>query len=266
MSPTLCRRHPAGRLGRVFDLPRSARLVSWFNGWSSGTAAPDDLPDLVMAGDAAHSVLGLGEHPQTLMSAAARLRRLGTRTATLSLPVPGDLLGLAGPTELNMAALDAGEAAIFSGAGVALVPEVVGAGVFWNAHPSNPAGVVPDIRQAERRLRETLLEVAERLTALDVAKWRPEIVGALSVLRDEHETPLPTGHPVHATRLAALALRCQRIVELASANGSAAVTAFELTHREGELSELSRACRQALVAACSCTTSLDDAAPRWERR
>ena len=246
----------------MFDLPRSARLVSWYNAWLAGTAAPDDLPELVLAADAAHTVLGLDETPDTLITAAARLRRLGASSATLALPVPGDLLGLTGPPGLNLAAVDVGEAAVFPGAGLALVPEVVGAGVFWHAHASNRTTYVPDVRDAERRLRETLLSAAERLTALDVATWRPEIAGALSVLRDEHEAPLPAGYPVRAIRLAALALRCQGIVDLAVANGSAAVSGSQLNRRDEALSDLSTAARQAVVAACSRVPGLDDVQAR----
>lgn len=246
----------------MFDLPRSARLVSWFNAWLGGVATPDDLPDLVLATDTSHSVVGLDAEPHSLMTAAARLRRMGASSATLALPVPGSLLGLAGPPALNMAAVEAGEAALFPGSGLALVPEVVGAGVFWHAHPSNPAREVPDVREADRWLRETLIAVAQRLTDLDVATWRPEIAGALSVLRDEHEAPLPAGYPVRATRLAALALRCQAIVELAHSTGSTAATSFEMTSRESALGELSSAARTALVAACSSHPTLDDARAR----
>jgi hypothetical protein len=246
----------------VFDLPRSARLVSWYNAWLSGAATPDDLPDLVLASDTAHSVVGLDADSHSLMTAAARLRRLGASAATLALPVPGNLLGLAGPPALNMAAVEVGEAALFPGSGLALVPEAVGAGVFWHAHPSHPVREVPDVRDAERWLRETLIAVAQRLTDLDVATWRPEIAGALSVLRDEHEAPLPTGYPVRATRLAALALRCQAIVRLAHSTGSAAVTSFELTCRDSALDDLSAAARTALVAACSSHPTLDDARAR----
>jgi hypothetical protein len=246
----------------VFDLPRSARLVSWFNAWLTGSATPDDLPDLVLGGDAAHTVVGLSAEPEGLMTAAARIRRLGAGSASLTLPVPGDLLGLAGPPELNMSAVDAGEAALFPDAGLALVPEAVGAGVFWSCLPCNPVRSLPDVRHAERTLRETLLQVGERLMALDVATWRPELADALSVLRDEHEAPLPSGYPPRATRLAALALRCEAIVDLAHRNGSTALTSHELTSRDGALDDLARASREALVAACSHLPSLDDARSR----
>jgi len=246
----------------VFDLPRSARLVSWFNAWLCGDANPDDLPDLVLCGDAAHSVVGLSEHSDPLMPALARLRRLGADAAALSLPVPGDLLGLAGPVALNMAAVDAGEAALFPGAGLALVPQVLGAGVFWHAHECHRALSVPDVRDSERHLRETLILAADRLTALDLATWRPQIADALSVLRDQHAAPLPTGYSPAAMRLAALALRCRQIVALALADGAAGVTARDLARRDAALVDLDRAARHALVAACSQLPRHDDARAR----
>jgi hypothetical protein len=246
----------------VFDLPRSARLVSWFNAWLAGTTTPDDLSELVLGTDTAATVHGLEDEPATLMAAAGRLRRLGASTATLALPVPGDLVGLTGPPALNLAAVDAGEAAVFPGAGIALVPQVVGAGVFWRAHDSNRVAYVPDVRDAERTLRETLIAAAEQLTALDVATWRPEIASALSVLRDEDDAPLPAGYPVRSVRLAGLALRCQGIVELAHEVGSAAVSASQLARRDTTLDELARASRHALVAACSEPPRLADVRAR----
>jgi len=238
------------KVEHVHPLPRSGRLVSWFNAWTVGEATPDDLPALVVGDDAAHDVLGLTDGPESLLLAAGRLRR-GGGSATLTLPLPGDLWGLAGPPELNMAALEAGEAALFPHADVALVPEVVGAGVFWHALPCTRAVPVVDPGEAERALREALLRSAERMVALDIATWRPEIADALSSLWEEQDAPLPPAYSQRASRMAALALRCRTIVDLAWRNGSAAVTSHEELGRVEALGELDRACRHALVAACS---------------
>jgi hypothetical protein len=235
----------------VDALPRSGRLVCWFNAWTVGEATPDDLPELVLGGDAAHDVVGLTDTPQPLLLAAGRLR-LGGGGASLSLPAAGDPVGLTGPPELTMAAMEAGEAALFPYAGVALVPEVVGAGVFWQALACAPAaGAAVGVRAAERGLREALLGCAERLLALDVATWRPEISDALSGIREKRDAPLPRGYSPHASQLAALALRCHTIVDLAHQNGSATVTSREEVARAQALGALDRAARHALVAACS---------------
>ncbi len=232
-------------------LPRAARLVCFYNAWRAGSLAADDLPDVVVAGDAAHDVLGIDEAPTGLLATVGRLRRLGADAARLALPVPGDPLGLAGPPALNEAAVEAGEAALFPGAGLALVPQAVGAGVFWHVHPCVRHVGCLDERTAERLLRETLLTVSERLSDLDVATWRPEVADALSMLRSEHDVPLPAGYSPRAGRLAALALRCQTIVALAHGSSPGAVGAAEADSRAQALAELSSAARQALVAACS---------------
>jgi hypothetical protein len=128
--------------------------------------------------------------------------------------VPGSLLGLAGPPALNMAAVEAGEAALFPGSGLALVPEVVGAGVFWQAPTQPPVAGVPDVREADRWLRETY-RVAQALTDLDVrlaAGDRRCAVGASRRARG----PLPAGFPC-APRAGRPALRCQAIVGCARA-------------------------------------------------
>ncbi len=231
-------------------LPRSGRLVCWFNAWTVGEATPDDLPELVLGEDAAHDVVGLTDAPQPLLLAAGRLR-LGGGSALLSLPAAGDPVGLPGPPELTTAAMEAGEAALFPHAGVALVPGVVGAGVFWQALPCAPAVASVGVRAAARMLREALLVCAERLMALDVATWRPEISDTLSGLRGEQDPPLPAGYSAHASHLAVLALRCHTIVDLAHRNGSAAVTGREEVARANALGALERAARHALVAACS---------------
>lgn len=238
-------------------LPRSGRLVSWFNAWTVGAATPDDLAELVLCDDTAHDVLGLSDVPEPLLLAAGRLRRSGADGASLTLPVPGDPVGLAGPTELNLAALEAGEAALFPHAGLALVPEVVGAGVFWQALPCARAVRATDTGEAERTMREALLSTAESLVALDVATWRPEVADALAGLREEQDAPLPPAYSPRASRLAALALRCRGIVELAHANGSAAITTREERERARSLGVLDRASRHALVAACSQTPRRD---------
>ena len=66
------------------------------------------------------------------------LRASGT-VAGLALPVAGDLLGLRGPADFNLAALEAGEAVVLSGTGLGLVPELDARTVLWRVCPAEQA-------------------------------------------------------------------------------------------------------------------------------
>lgn len=232
-------------------LPRSARFACWFNAWTSGAVALDEAPAEVVGADAAHDVIGLGEHPLPLLLAFGELRRRGGRLASVALPAPGDMVGLGGPAPFNLDALDAGEAVVVWGAGVGLVPAVVGGGVFWTCAPAEPPRALPDLADSERQLREALLRVGDRLVALDVARWRPEVADALSTVRGVAEVPLPPGHSSRAARVTALARRCRAIAELALGDDGAAVSLTQSRARRDALVELDSSARQALAAACS---------------
>lgn len=245
------RSSPARTLTDVDDLPRSARLACWFNAWTSGAVALDEAPAAVVGNDAAHDVTGLDERPLPLLLAFGELRRRGGRLASVALPVPGDLVGLGGPAPFNVDALEAGEAVVVWGAGVGLVPQAVGRGVFWTCTPAEPPRALLDLADAERSLREALLRVGERLVELDVARWRPEVSGALSTVRGAAEVPLPPGHCGRAARVTALARRCRAIAELAMDDDGGSVSLFQSRARHAALVELDSAARQALAAACS---------------
>ena len=240
----------APTLATVIRLPRAARLTCWFTSWAYGRCSLDDARDGAVADDAAHDVLGLDDQPVPLVLALGQLRRRGAERATLALPVPGDLVGLGGPPTFNTSALDAGEAVVLPGAGLGLVPSVVGAGVTWRASAADD-GAVADLGTAEVHLRDTLRETTTRLVDLDVARWRPEAATELLGLRRSHGEPLAPGHPARAQRLAALALRCRAIVDLAQGDEGGSVSSYEVGQRLDALRQLERSARHALVAACS---------------
>lgn len=220
------------------ELPRSARLVCWFNAWCGAAVAPDDLIGAVTGEDAAHSVRGVEDGSALpLLLAVGALRRAGATAATLALPAPGDPVGVAGPRGFSEAAVEAGEAAVFSGAGIGLVPSVVGSGVCWQAYPASSATTVPGVADAERSLREALV-VAARSPA--EPRWGPQVADAIAALRSSRPPTLPRSYSARADRLAALAMRCVSIVELADRAAPALV-------------DLERAARHALVAAGSET-------------
>jgi len=235
----------------VTALPRSALLACWFSAWTRGSCSLDDARDAVVAGDAAHDVLGLDVQPVPLVIALGRLRALGAGRATLALPVPGDPVGLAGPPAFNEIALDAGEAVLLPGAGLGLVPTVVGAGVTWAVEPATAVRTVPDVAEADQSLRELLLESSARLADLDVAHWRPEATAGLQALRAVADAPPLPGLPPRTQRLAVLAVRCAEIAELGLEDDGGAISAFEAAERRDALLRLARGARHALVAACS---------------
>ncbi len=233
------------------EVPRAARLACWYSAWAAGTCSLDDARDATVAGDAAHDVLGLDGEPVPVVLAFGMLRGRGADTATLALPAPGDPAGLGGPPDFNTDALEAGEAVLLPGAGLGLLPTVVGAGVTWQARPAATPPHPSELPDAELLLRETLLECSARLVDLDVARWRPEAAEGLSALRAARTDPLAPGFDPRAQRVAALALRCLSLSELALDDDGGAVSAYEASERRDALALLARTARHALVAACS---------------
>ncbi len=234
-------------------LPDSARLALWFTAWVDGHASLDEARDAIVDDDTAHHVIGLPdrEEPVPLILALGLLRTEGGRSATLALPVPGDPLGLAGPADFNADVLEAGEGVVVGGAGLGLVPHPVGAAVQWTCHPAHAVLQVPDPGEADSGLRQALLGASDRLAALDVARWRPEVADALMDLRRQVDLVFPDPMTSRAVRLAALATRCRTIVELALEDDGGSVTAREADARRDALQPLDHAARRGLVAACA---------------
>jgi hypothetical protein len=240
--------------GTVPDLPRAVRFVTWFNAWQQGATSLDDAHDAIRAGDAAHHVTGLDADgaPISLILALGRLAKQGAGSALLALPAPGDPLGLGGPAVFNGEAIDAGEAVLLPGAGWGLIPTAAGRGVVWHAHDARAPREHPDLAEADRVLRTSLLESARELADLDVASWKPAAADALLSVRSpsrlDHWAP---GYPATALAVAATALRCRSIVDLALDDDGGALTAEQAARRRNALVPLDRAARRGLVAACS---------------
>jgi hypothetical protein len=233
-------------------LPASARLAWWGTSWLRGHVVTDLLIDAVLDGDATHAVAGLAgaEGTDTLVAALARLRAAGATGFGAALPVDGDPVGLGGPGPFNAAVLAAGEGVVVSGAGVGLVPHRVGAATTWTAHRADRRQL-PDVGEADRALRAALLESADALARLDVARWRPEVADRLMNLRHLRAPAAPDGVPPRCVELAARGLQALEVVELALEDDGGALTAAEIENRRAALVPLGRAGRRALVAACS---------------
>ena len=226
----------------------SARLAWWGTAWLRGQVGPDDLVDGVLAGDVTHVVLG-GEGDR-LVSALAALRSGGATAFGAAFPAEGDPIGLGGPLPFNDAALESGEAVVAVGVDAGLVPTRVGPTVEWRVMPARRRQL-PDVGEADRELRSVLLDSAERLAALDVARWRPEVADQLMNLRHRASPSAPPGTPPRCVELAARGLQALGIAELALADDGGALSVHEVEVRRGALAPLARAGRRALVAACS---------------
>lgn len=234
-------------------LPDSARMALWFSAWCDGRVSLDAARDSIVGSDAAHDVVGLPGHRDSvpLILALGLLRAERADGAGLALPEPGDPLGLGGPPAFNAEALEAGEAVVLRGVDLGLVPVRAGAGVVWRCLEANARRQVPDLAEADTELRAALPRAADELAALDVARWRPAVADELMALRRPQELPVPEGTDPRAQRMLALAVRCRAIVDLALVDDGGAVTAAEADRRRQALVPLDRAARRTLVAACS---------------
>lgn len=229
------------------DLPLSARLAWWLTAWLRGHEVTDHVLDAITDGDLGHVVDGL-PGGTTLLDLLLEARRSGAAGAGLALPVEGDPLGLGGPRALNDAALDAGEAVVIGS--WAVVPEVVGEVAHWRVRQAEPRQL-PDVGEADRALRSTLIDAAGLLAELDVARWRPEAADELMNLRHRPVLAAPAGTPPRCVELAARGLQGWAIAEVALADDGGSVSAHEIAARRAALQPLERASRRALVAACS---------------
>lgn len=234
------------------SLPDAARLAWWGTAWLRGHVVTDLLLDAVTGDDAVHEVRDPadGGTPTSLLDVLLDVRNGGGDSLGLALPTEGDLVGLGGPSALNLDAVEVGEAAVCGPAGIALVPHRVGRAVLWRRHVAARRQVA-DVGEADRGLRAALLDSAAALAALDVARWRPDVADELMDLRRTAVLDAPDGTPARCVELAARGLRCEAIVDLALADEGGAVTALEMAARRDALRPLDRAARRAVVAACS---------------
>ncbi|MFB9312145.1 hypothetical protein ACFFRI_03720, partial [Nocardioides plantarum] len=126
----------------------------------------------------------------------------------------------------------------------------VGPTVEWTLLPARRRQL-PDVGEADRDLRRVLLEAADRLAALEVARWRPEVADQMMNLRHRPPVTAPPGVPDRCVDLAARGLQALSIAELALEDDGGALSVSEIEARRSALAPLARAGRHALVAACS---------------
>lgn len=236
------------------DLPDSARLALWLDAWVRGATASDDLLDALGADDTVHTVADATTSPAgdtvPLALALGRLRR-GTTGVGIALPVAGDPAGLAGPRTFADAALEAEQAVVLLGSGIGLVPDRSGDVVTWTAYDAHLPRPVPMLRDAARALRVALVEAAQALADLQVARWRPEIADELTDLRRPRADLAVPGTAPEVAPVIAQALLSRRVIDLALDDEGGAVDLGTIERRRALLGDLDHAARHALVAACS---------------
>ena len=130
------------------------------------------------------------------------------------------------------------------------MPERVGAAVTWRPFAAERRQL-PDIGEADRALRTALLESADTLARLEVARWRPEVADRLMNLRHRPRVVTPPGVPERCGDLAVRGLQAVEIADLALEDDGGALTAHEADARRAAIAPLGRAGRRALVAAAS---------------
>lgn len=248
--------------------PRSALLAAWGNAWLAGEAGLPELVARVSAMDDHHAVTGLWVDDLPLEQAVARLRADGVTRLRVVLPAPGDILGLPGPGPFTTAAVLASEGVLAlrpDGTGTGLVPTITAHGsdydgtvttVRWSAYDVQVAGPDPGpyLHDAEHDLRRGVVECAQALRALDVARWRPEVATALSDLRSEarrgiDEDELPGSYPLRARQVLVQARQLAGVLALATEDAGGAVDTREAVARAEALRELGRLVRRARIAA-----------------
>jgi hypothetical protein len=222
----------------------SVRLARHLNG-------PAGDPGAVVGPDVAHHVVdpddvaGLDPLLATDLETALPVLRARERDGwVLVLPNPGRLGGLRGPVAFNQAALGAGSAVIGAGAGLALVPQLVGPAVQWRLHRAHPPGSAPTSYEAERVLGEAILKAGRELAELDVA------AGPTPVGLDADLGPAP-GYPPRRRLAADRAARLLIACDLALDNDGRSLSSHEVDRRRGLLDLVRQAARDALVAAVS---------------
>jgi hypothetical protein len=195
-------------------------------------------------------LLGLaGLNADTLADALPRLLLLEPELWVLTLPVPGSLSGLRGPKELNLAALEQGEAVVSVSSGMALVPYKVGPAVQWRVYAADRPLLPPSPYDAERELSETILSAAATLQQLDVAGGNRPADPALR---------LPTAYPNRQRLAADRAARLLVACEAALADDGASLSSYELEVRGRELRVVRDAARASLCASVTWRRTPED--------
>ncbi|MGP9536965.1 hypothetical protein ACT3SP_03090 [Brachybacterium sp. AOP43-C2-M15] len=239
-------------------LPRAAVLMLWTSAYLHGDMGPDDAAQMSF-GVGRSGPSGQGEDLYAWMTG---LRRLPLAQLRLVLPVPGRLAGLVGPPSVIGPALEAEQAVVVTGAGIAdhtLVPVITPvehegrpvSAVTWLRESAPVGAQVPppaSSGSAREELLHALRRAAEGSVELDLVPDEPIEPARIP------PTWISTALPRHVDRAAAhlLVLAARTLLltrtEIDGGHGHTIHLAEALTRR-GLLDELHEAARSALVEA-----------------
>ncbi|MBT0995285.1 hypothetical protein KIN34_13425 [Cellulomonas sp. DKR-3] len=249
-------------MAEPLDLTRSTVLALWLATGDTGPAAVR----AVQADDEPHGVTDAGDDP--LGSTAALSDALAGWSApdldvVALLPAPGDVVGV--PADVSADALAAGEVVLLRTGSrfLAAVPEVTSFGsdlepghlVTWRVHevPDWRVGVqsLGSLEDADRALRQGLVQVTDALVRLDVAHWDDEHAARVIALRDAALPTwrLPDRLDGRRARVLASAARLLAIVDVATLDHGGALTVWQADQRTAALHDVDRLARRALAAA-----------------
>ncbi len=226
---------------------RCGPLAAWARAWLAGTAAFDDvLSAVTIAADAPALAMALpAGSPGPGGSGVGGVRDAGQISALgqvliawrqahadvrLVLPVPGDTRGVPGPAAFRLAALDAGQAVVGSGA-VGVVPVVVDHSpssapptLTWRRFEiEQPVMDDIDLADAQYELTEAIRECASALARLtrDPAEGGTALNSELIAARRAGERiNLPPSFAPKAVALVAQAERMAAVLALAGVGSS----------------------------------------------
>lgn len=242
-------------------------MTVWASAWLHGAAAADDVLDALVPWAGLHEVVAADETtaaeldlpeptavPVSPAMLLAALRRDGAKSARLILPVPGDVRG-AGPVRgaFGTDALRAGQAVLLPDADLGVVPVRIADGILrWTVHrvaAGRPMEYV-GLAEAEHALRGAVREAAATLSALDIARHRPEVRKEIAdTLANRPQLLWPAGTPGRVLRVLEQADEVATILAAAAGEESAAVSATELAARAAALRPLATGVRSARLAA-----------------
>jgi hypothetical protein len=209
---------------RVLDLA-AFHLACWANAWLAGGAAVDDVADTLSADGRAHHAYAADTEAlialdspdmEPMLWVLTALRRAGTDLFVAALPVPGQLIGLAGPPGFNVDAVAAGSAAIACGSGLSLLPSVVGAGVQWQVRAAHAPPPV-DVGEAEQPLAELMLSLSNTRPGNSWAGPAGDVPSPADLRSELARLQLPPTLGPRARRLAERAVQCWAVAESALA-------------------------------------------------